>query len=93
MLMSIFVVTDCGAVGYECHDHCMSHDGWPVINPLSIGGQRQFNHYGFAQFVAASIIDLAAAYLVYLRSGRIDWTSLRQNDYWFPYTFNDGPVH
>lgn len=64
-----------------------------MITALSSGFQRHSDHQGFAQFVTRSDFDPPAAYALYQRSAKIEWSSSCLSVCWFRYTFADGQVH
>lgn len=59
-------------VGVQCYDQ-RDQKFWGVLTPLAAGVYCRIKHYGFASFVIGFTFDSALAYLVYFRSGKIDW--------------------
>lgn len=93
LLLGLFVVKKRGSVRYDCFDPCMDHGGCGAINLVLSSGQRQVDHYGFAQIVARCLFYPDAAYLVYQLSAEIDWSYLCLSNCWLLYQINDGRFH
>lgn len=71
----------------------MGHGVCSLVTSILSGVRRCIDHHSSAQFVTRCVPNPVTGYLAYRHSAEINWSSLRQSDFWFPYTFGNCPIY
>lgn len=93
VLVLFFHAAKRGFARFQFFDPRMGRSGCEVLVPLLSGAWRCVDHCGFATFTLGCTLDFASAHLEYHLSAGIDWSSIYDVHFWFPYSFANGCLY